>query len=94
MTWHFIDWIGLLGGILLLVGFWRTSIGKWKTTSFWYELDNVIGCGLLLVYAWEKHAYVNIVLNVVWGVVAFRGLASYEERKRRTRSSKKRLHRH
>jgi len=90
MEWDTLDWIGLLGGILLLVGFWRTSIGTWRTTSFWYELDNLLGCALLLIYAWNKQAYVNILLNIIWGFVAFRGLASYEERKRRSRSSKKR----
>ncbi len=90
MEWHPIDWIGLVGGILLLVGFWRTSIGQWKTTSFWYELDNLLGCALLLLYAWQKHAYVNIVLNVIWGIVAFRGLTSYTERKKSRRRNKKR----
>lgn len=86
MEWAPIDWIGLLGGILLLVGFWRTSIGQWKTSSFWYELDNLTGCTLLLIYAWQKHAYVNIVLNIIWGIVAFRGLASYAERRSHKRA--------
>lgn len=90
MEWAPIDWIGLLGGILLLVGFWRTSIGQWKTSSFWYELDNLTGCALLLIYAWHKHAYVNIILNVIWGVVAFRGLTSYAERRKYKRKPKRR----
>lgn len=93
MTWQFVDWIGLSGGVLLLIGFWRTSIGKWKTTSFWYELDNLAGCGLLLIYAYQKHAYVNIILNIVWGIVAFRGLASYEERRQKAKNAKKSLKR-
>lgn len=81
MEWHIIDWIGLIGGILLLFGFWRTSIGKWKTTSLWYELDNVLGCTFLLVYAWQKHAYVNAVVNLIWAVIAFKGISSFAERR-------------
>lgn len=82
MNWTVIDWVGFAGGVLLLFGFWRTSIGRWKTTSVWYEFDNLLGCALLFIYAWDKQAYVNIVLNIIWGIVAFRGLASYAERRK------------
>ena len=81
MRWEYIDYIGLLGGVLLLFAFWRTSTGRWKVTSVWYELDNLLASVLLIFYAWQKHAYVNILLNVVWGIVAFRGLSSYAERR-------------
>lgn len=83
MSWETIDYLGLVGGLLLLFSFWRINSGKWKTTSLWYELDNVIACLLLVVYAWEKHAYVNILLNIVWGIVAFKGLSSLAERRMR-----------
>lgn len=81
MHWELIDYVGLAGGVLLLFGFWRTSISGWKTTSLWYELDNIIASALLLVYSLQKHAYINIALNIIWGIVAFRGISSYAERK-------------
>jgi|GEM_PF-1298022 hypothetical protein len=81
MEWAFIDYIGLIGGMLLLFAFWRTSSGVWKVTSPWYELDNFIASFLLIFYTWQKHAYVSIVLNIIWGVVAFRGLSSFTERR-------------
>ncbi|MBP7857534.1 MAG: hypothetical protein WAW63_03330 [Candidatus Saccharimonadales bacterium] len=81
MHWEYIDFIGLLGGSILLFAFWRTSTGTWKPTSAWYEFDNLIAAVLLIFYTWQKHAYVNILLNVVWGVVAFRGLSSFAERR-------------
>ncbi len=81
MQWQPIDFLGVAGGVMLLFAFWRTSAGVWKTTSPWYELDNFIASGLLLWYSWHKHAYVNIVLNVIWGFVAFRGLTSFSERR-------------
>lgn len=81
MQWGLIDCVGLLGGMILLFAFWRTSTGKWKASSVWYEFDNFFAAVLLIFYAWQKHAYVNILLNVVWGIVAFRGLSSYAERR-------------
>lgn len=89
MEWHFIDWIGLIGGVLLLFGFWRTSIGKWKTTSLWYELDNVLGCTFLLIYAWQKHAYVNAIVNLIWAIIAFRGISSFAERRQLNKNKSK-----
>jgi hypothetical protein len=96
MHWHFIDWVGFIGGILFLFAFWRTSIGKWTGRSLWYELDNLLGAILMSIYAYKKGAYVNIGLNLVWGVVAIRGVTSYAERRmhrkklRATKVSKRR----
>jgi hypothetical protein len=81
MDWQPLDYIGLLGGLLLLFAFWRTTSGVWKVTSPWYELDNFLAAGLLMYYSWQKHAYVNIFLNVIWGLVAVKGLSSYAERR-------------
>ena len=81
MHWTAIDYIGVVGGLLTLFAFWRTNTGMWKVTSAWYELDNFIGSFILVVYTWEKHAYVNIVINLIWGIVAFRGLSSFTERR-------------
>lgn len=76
-----INALGIAGGLLFLLAFWRTSIGKWKGTSFWYEFDNLLGAICLSFYAYAKGAYVNILLNLVWGIVAFRGVSSYAERR-------------
>ena len=81
MQWEPIDWIGLVGGILLLLGYIRVNTGLWKTTSLWYELDNFVASAILLYYTWQKHAYVNILLNLIWLYVAWRGLSSYAERR-------------
>ncbi len=91
MHWGLIDWLGLVGGVVLLFAFWRTSIGKWTGKSLWYELDNFVSAVLLSIYAYSKGATINVCLNVVWGIVAFRGVTSYAERRnRRRRASKSR----
>jgi hypothetical protein len=73
--------IGICGGLLILFGFYRTSVGKWSGKSLWYELDNFFGAGLLTIYQWHFRVYISVVLNIIWAVVAFRGLESFDERK-------------
>ncbi|MCX6725337.1 MAG: hypothetical protein NTX80_02200 [Candidatus Saccharibacteria bacterium] len=82
------DIIGLIGAIFLLFGFYRTTIGKWTNKSLWYELDNVIGPVLLIIYQMHLHAYISVVLNAVWAIVAFKGITSYAERFVTARRSK------
>jgi hypothetical protein len=78
---HVIDIVGVLGCLLVLFAFYRTSIGRWTGKSLWYELDNLLGAVCLIIYSYEKAAYVNIILNLVWAVVAFRGVTSIAERR-------------
>jgi hypothetical protein len=73
--------LGIIGGLLILFGFYRTSIGKWSGKSFWYELDNFLGATLLTLYQWHYKVYISVVLNVIWAVVAFRGLEPYAIRR-------------
>jgi hypothetical protein len=87
MQWEPIDYLGLVGGVLLLFAFWRVNNNKWKVSSPLYELDNVIASLILFFYTWQKHAYVSVVLNIVWAVVAFRGLSSYAQRRAMTNRS-------
>jgi hypothetical protein len=80
---HFkpIDYLGFLGGFLILFAFFRISIGKWRSNSLIYELDNLVGAACMVVYAFSKHAYASIALNCVWVLVAFMGVSSYAERR-------------
>jgi hypothetical protein len=81
MHLYLIDWVGIAGGATLLFAFVRISVGRWKSTSLWYELDNLVAAALLSIYSLNKGAYVSMVINVVWAVVAFRGVTSYTERR-------------
>ncbi len=73
--------IGTVGAACILLGFYRTSIGKWTGKSFWYELDNLVGALLLIIYQMSVGAYVSVTLNVVWAVVAIRGVTSIAQRR-------------
>lgn len=77
----FLNAIGIIGCLLILLGFYRTSVGQWSGKSLWFELDNFIGASLLIIYSLDKHAYVNVVLNIVWAIVAIKGLSSINDRR-------------
>jgi hypothetical protein len=76
----FYNIIGTVGASLILLGFYRTSIGKWENKSFVYELDNLVGASLLIVYQLHLDAYISVVLNIIWAFVAFRGITSFAQR--------------
>jgi hypothetical protein len=75
--------LGIIGGLFILFGFYRISIGKWTGKSLWYELDNLIGAVFILIYQLHYHVYVSVILNIIWAIVAFRGMVSYKERRKK-----------
>ena len=75
-----VELLGFAGAILILFGFYRTSIGRWTNTSFWHELDNLVGSSLLIVYHLMTETYATMILSLVWAIVAFRGLTTFAER--------------
>jgi hypothetical protein len=79
----FLNILAVLGSILLLFGFYRVNTGKWTNKSFWYEMDNVIGAILIIVYQIYYHAFVSVVVNIIWGGVAVIGLAAFARRAHR-----------
>ncbi len=76
----FYNIVGILGASLILLGFYRTSIGKWENKSFVYELDNLVGASLLIIYQLHLQAYISVTLNIIWAFVAFRGITSFAQR--------------
>lgn len=93
MPGYIYSFLGTIGAVLILFGFYRTSIGKWKNKSFWYEMDNFAGAILLGAYQLHAKAYISVVVNVIWAIVAFRGLTPFAERygRKELRRSRKQL---
>jgi formate hydrogenlyase subunit 3/multisubunit Na+/H+ antiporter MnhD subunit len=82
--------VGTVGSLLVLFGFYRTSVGRWTNKSPLYELDNVVGSILIIVYQVRLHAYISVIVNVIWAAVAFIGISSFTERYLRFHRGKKR----
>ena len=74
--------IGIIGAVLVLFGFYSTSIGKWTGKSRLYELDNLVGAILITIYQWHYRVYVTVVVNIIWAIVALHGLTSYKQRRK------------
>ncbi|MBX6334635.1 hypothetical protein IRY61_04845 [Candidatus Saccharibacteria bacterium] len=72
--------LAITGSILLLFGFYRVNTGKWSNKSFWYELDNLIGAIFIIMYQLYYHAYVSVVVNLIWASVAVAGLIVFFRR--------------
>ncbi len=74
------DLMGFIGAFLILFGFYRTSIGRWSNKSVLYEFDNLLGAMFLVVYQLHVGAYISVILNIIWAIVALRGITSLAER--------------
>ncbi len=80
--------IGVIGGMCFLLAFMEAALGRWNGRSFWYEFFNLIGSVLLGWYSIQKHAYTNIVLNLVWGVVALYAIRHMIHRRQARKGAK------
>ena len=72
--------LGVIGAVMLLVGFFRVNNGRWSNKSFAYELDNLVGAVLIIIYQVRYHAFVTVVVNAIWAVIALAGLLVFARR--------------
>lgn len=82
--------LGIVGALMLLFGFFRVNSGRWSNKSFWYELDNVIGAALIIIYQIRYHAFVTVVVNAIWACVALWGLTVFLRRYHHHRTRRRR----
>ena len=84
-----IELFGLTGALLILVGFYEVTAGNWDGRSFRFEICNLLGAAIMFYYAFEKLAYMNLVLNTVWVGVALLGIVHTVQRHKLRRARKK-----
>jgi len=58
--------IGSLGALLILIAFIMNQLHKWKEDYLIYDLVNLIGSLLLVIYAIILTSYPFLILNLVW----------------------------
>ena len=66
--------LGIVGMLLILVGFIQEQRGKLKRTNTAYDAINFIGGLLLVIYAVSGRAWPFVILNGVWTLYSFRDL--------------------
>jgi len=65
-------YIGATGASLILIAFILGQLHIWKDTYFIYDLINMIGSTLMLIYAWIGFSWPFIILNLVWALVSLK----------------------
>lgn len=64
--------IGVVGAGLILLAFTLNEIRKWSVADLQYQIVNLVGAGLLILYSWLIASWPFLVLNIVWFLVALK----------------------
>lgn len=64
--------LGIIGMILILIGFVFNQLGRWKQEMFVYDLCNLVGGIFLVVYAYAGKAWPFFILNGVWALYSLK----------------------
>ena len=70
----FLQIIGLLGAILILMPFAASQLGRVRTQSVAYQVPNLVGSTMLTTVAIIEVQYGFILLEGVWAVMSLIGL--------------------
>ena len=66
--------VGAVGPVLLLGAYYLVSTGRVTATAPRYQAMNLVGSLVLLGYSAMFDAWVSVVLNAVWALIAGWGL--------------------
>lgn len=62
--------IGIFGMVLILAAFIMEDFGKFHRGGWEYNVCNLVGSILLIIYALYNNAIVFVILNIFWAVIA------------------------
>jgi hypothetical protein len=68
----FLTLFGVIGTMLILFAFFMNQSGRWKASSRRYDIVNMIGSLILVIFALETNSLPFLILNSVWFAIAFR----------------------
>lgn len=63
--------IGVIGAGIILLAFFMNQTQRWDSDSVFYDLANIIGALLLVLYSYFLRAWPFVVLNSIWLLVSF-----------------------
>ena len=76
------DLVGMVGVILLLMGYYLISVSRISSGSIKYHLLNFAGAGFILfslMFSWNTSA---VVVEVAWMIISLLGLYKITQRKK------------
>lgn len=68
---------------MLLLAYFMATTKRWQTHSVAYQLSNLAAAVTLILYSFNKTAYVHVAINIIWAGVAIVGLILMGEHRRR-----------
>lgn len=78
---RFIDILGWIGGIEVVIGYILISLKKIKAENFYYQFLNLTGAFLLIINTWFHRAYPSAVVNIIWVAIAIYSIIKFKETK-------------
>lgn len=66
--------IGWIGTVLIVGAYFLNINGKIKSTAVPYIVANLVGGVLFSIYTYAHRTYPNMVVNLVWVVIAIAAL--------------------
>ena len=73
MAWY--DWVGILGTLLILAGFFLLQAGRMSGNGLGYQLMNLLGAAGILVSLIGKFNVSVFLLELAWILVSLYGIA-------------------
>ncbi len=64
--------LGIIGMALILIGFLLNQTGRFKREDLSYDVINLIGAGLLALYAYLISSWPFLILNLIWTAFSFK----------------------
>ena len=80
---------GWIGAVLVLVAYYLVTVGKVKADSMYFQLINILGASLLVLYTYHCHAFASMIVNLIWIVIGFTSVFKLTENQKKIIKSKK-----
>ena len=77
---EFITFIGTLGASMILLAFIMNQLHKWKDDYLVYDLVNMLGGAVMVIYAMMLQSWPFAILNIVWMGLSLRDFVKDLER--------------
>lgn len=85
LAWY--DWVGLLGTVIILAGFFLLQAGRVMGTGLLYQLINLFGAAGILVSLMGKFNLSVFLLEAAWMAVSLYGIVRSFRLKRAQRAA-------
>ncbi len=64
--------LGMIGMLLILIGFFMVQSHRWSQDDLKYDLINAVGSLLLVIYGIEGRAWPFVILNTIWALYSLK----------------------